>query len=414
MLLFISLLVHTRRGLGVCVADYNGPLAPCKHHHPATSKPMRRKAPTYSSGYIHDITDAVMLVAAVNSGILPLVDNRMKAVNIMHLIISGNVFVFDGTSHRWTDGHQWTPSRMNGHFLMYREKFGRRKKPRARGKVSMTRTGRAKAKVNHLPGSQDLDLSCQDLDMSHEDLVPHGLIKKTVPVESDGKQYRVVSYYQPEELEAGKLMRPTQDPWLLDALDGIDSSRMLLEEYLGEAGVVPETTNLSTPSRPQSVAGLGISTGLASEQQSTQSKTIASRYPSTGMAPTTALNMAPNTGSNTGSNTSSGITSEQLYSMLDIAKLLNSPQITGLPTPPTSIPFSPHFSAMPYYGLGGLQYPGSSQFPASVLYPHQFNSPSPWPAHQAPSFRSPSSAMQSPWWMYTPNEGSPKYFPKKK
>lgn len=82
-----------------------------------------RVRPTYT-GYIATSKDALIIFQAVLSGYLIPVHRRPSESERAELIKSGNVFVFiEETSgiKRWTDGTSWSPSRILGRFLIYRE-----------------------------------------------------------------------------------------------------------------------------------------------------------------------------------------------------------------------------------------------------------------------------------------------------
>lgn len=79
--------------------------------------------PTYT-GYIATSKDALIIFQAVLSGVLTPVHRRPSESERSELVKSGNVFVFiEETSRikRWTDGISWSPSRILGRFLIYRE-----------------------------------------------------------------------------------------------------------------------------------------------------------------------------------------------------------------------------------------------------------------------------------------------------
>ena len=91
------------------------------------------------NGYIETPLDAAILVEACRTGVLLLVNERLNDKNIIY---SGDCFIFEESSSgikRWTDKviytkkYQWGPSRIHGHFLIYKEIIG--KKAAQRGKV---------------------------------------------------------------------------------------------------------------------------------------------------------------------------------------------------------------------------------------------------------------------------------------
>ncbi|KIO15589.1 hypothetical protein M407DRAFT_63353, partial [Tulasnella calospora MUT 4182] len=60
---------------------------------------------------------------AVRQGYLPLIRKRLTGPE-QQAIHAGQVFVWtdrEGSLERWTDSHNWSPSRVRGSFLMYEE-----------------------------------------------------------------------------------------------------------------------------------------------------------------------------------------------------------------------------------------------------------------------------------------------------
>ncbi|ANB15804.1 Mit1p [Sugiyamaella lignohabitans] len=79
--------------------------------------------PTFS-GYVANTHDAILLFQAAITGVLPLVPRRPHDRERAELIQSGSVFIFNEHNSgikRWTDGIAWSPSRILGNFLIYRQ-----------------------------------------------------------------------------------------------------------------------------------------------------------------------------------------------------------------------------------------------------------------------------------------------------
>src|SRR5277367_6147845 len=86
----------------------------------ASASPL---SPTFY-GHIASTQDALLLFEACLSGALNHVARRPHDRERASLIKSGNVFIYEeGASgiKRWTDGVPWSPSRILGNFLVYRE-----------------------------------------------------------------------------------------------------------------------------------------------------------------------------------------------------------------------------------------------------------------------------------------------------
>ncbi len=75
------------------------------------------------SGWIESTGDALLILEAARRGLIPRVTRRLVDSE-RKMITSGSVFVFDEDESgikRWTDGFFWSPSRILGNFLLYRE-----------------------------------------------------------------------------------------------------------------------------------------------------------------------------------------------------------------------------------------------------------------------------------------------------
>lgn len=87
-----------------------------------TTAALARPEPPWS-GWIETTGDALIILEAARRGIIPRVTRRPHSTE-RRMITSGSVFVFDEDESgikRWTDGMYWSPSRISGNFLLYRE-----------------------------------------------------------------------------------------------------------------------------------------------------------------------------------------------------------------------------------------------------------------------------------------------------
>lgn len=74
-------------------------------------------------GFIETVEDAVLALEVCRRSILPRVKKRLNDRE-RSLIRAGSVFIFierEALIRRWTDGKIWSPSRISGEFLVYRE-----------------------------------------------------------------------------------------------------------------------------------------------------------------------------------------------------------------------------------------------------------------------------------------------------
>jgi hypothetical protein len=90
--------------------------------HPSTAGNASWTEPPWS-GWIESTGDALLILEAARRGLIPRVTRRLVESE-RKMITSGSVFVFDEDESgikRWTDGFFWSPSRILGNFLLYRE-----------------------------------------------------------------------------------------------------------------------------------------------------------------------------------------------------------------------------------------------------------------------------------------------------
>lgn len=202
--------------------------------------------PTWN-GFVQNSMDGLMLFEACLSGKLHHVPRRPHDRERSSLIKSGSVFIYEENASgikRWTDGVAWSPSRILGNFLIYRElekPFPPGEKKRAmKRKRSQELDGRRDSEDNeaseyataHLPPtppspanqpeSKAESTNGQDNDKEMErqligSLVdsygfrPNGLVKKTMSISLNGVSHHLVSYYTVEDVKQRRLNRPLSD-----------------------------------------------------------------------------------------------------------------------------------------------------------------------------------------------------------
>jgi hypothetical protein len=139
------------------------------------------------------------------------------------MITSGSVFVFDEDESgikRWTDGLYWSPSRILGNFLLYRETdkrgAGHRRAERAppqdpweHDDSSLSRPKNDK-QVNEKQRERSLVGSLTNSYKFKHD----GLMKKTFSLTIGGVAQHLISYYKVEDVETGRLRSPSSIPEL--------------------------------------------------------------------------------------------------------------------------------------------------------------------------------------------------------
>ena len=178
-------------------------------------------------GYIESTMDSLLLFEAALAGRLAHVARRPHDRERSDLIKSGNVFVYEEFSSgikRWTDGVSWSPSRILDNFLLYREldqpfapgekkRAMKRKKPSAG--ISKPGAGSQLALGGYSsPTARSRERTLVGSLIDSYPFKSHGLLKKTISINFQGIPHHLVSYYKIEDIDSGRLHRPTEMPWL--------------------------------------------------------------------------------------------------------------------------------------------------------------------------------------------------------
>jgi hypothetical protein len=188
-------------------------------------------------GHIATTIDAAILFEACLIGRLSHVPRRPHDRERQDLIASGNVFIYEEHASgikRWTDGVSWSPSRILGNFLIYRElekpfppgekKRALKKKKHSNGGINrpdrnnQQNHNAAYAAVNNLTPGQMTDPE-RSLVGSLVDSYPFkagGLIKKTISIHFNGVPHHLVSYYSLDDALSGNMNTPSEDPRFVD------------------------------------------------------------------------------------------------------------------------------------------------------------------------------------------------------
>ncbi|KAG8623930.1 hypothetical protein KVT40_008906 [Elsinoe batatas] len=201
--------------------------------------------PTFS-GFVQNSMDGLVLFEACLSGKLHHVPRRPHDRERANLIKSGSIFIYEENASgikRWTDGVAWSPSRILGNFLIYRElekpfppgekkRAMKRKRSSQIGDPSNPRTSedRDRAEVSMPPtppspkpmqtptGDSTTQESEREMDrqligslVDSYGFRPDGLVKKTMSVAINGVSHHLVSYYKVGDVKSGRLSRPLED-----------------------------------------------------------------------------------------------------------------------------------------------------------------------------------------------------------
>lgn len=199
-----------------------------------SSQPARLE-PTFR-GYISTTLDALLLFESCLSGRLHHVARRPHDRERSELIQSGNIFIYEEHSSgikRWTDGVSWSPSRILGNFLIYRElekPFPPGEKKRALKKSKKPMHTMPKQEYG-MPGTMGMEslTARQNAEraligslVDSYDFKDGGLVKKTISVSFGGISHHMVSYYSIDDVLNGALVMPTKSPFFAGVVPRTD------------------------------------------------------------------------------------------------------------------------------------------------------------------------------------------------
>ncbi|KMU89307.1 cAMP-independent regulatory protein pac2 [Coccidioides immitis H538.4] len=195
--------------------------------------------PTFT-GYVASTHDALILFEACLTGVLHHVPRRPHDRERAQLVRSGSVFIYEENASgikRWTDGVTWSPSRILGNFLVYREldkpfppgekkramKKGSRRPPQptragepyprpqpdSNGQAYSPTTTSAGTTYGERTAQSELERALVGSLVDSYGFKDSGLVKKTMSVTVSGVTHHLVSYYSVEDVMRGVLRPPS-------------------------------------------------------------------------------------------------------------------------------------------------------------------------------------------------------------
>ncbi|KAJ7364652.1 Gti1/Pac2 family-domain-containing protein [Mycena albidolilacea] len=193
------------------------------------------------SGWIETTGDALLILEAARRGLIPRVTRRLVDAE-RRMIASGSVFVFDEQESgikRWTDGVFWSPSRILGNFLLYRETdrkgagHGRRRKGSDEGEDEDERgeggdsgsLSRPRGETRQHTLDRQRERTLVGSLTNNYKFKADGLMKKTFSLTISGVAQHLISYYKVSDVESGRLRAPSSLP----ELASLDISPTLLD-----------------------------------------------------------------------------------------------------------------------------------------------------------------------------------------
>lgn len=237
--------------------------------------------PTYT-GYVATTHDALILFEACLTGVLHHVPRRPHDRERSHLVRSGSVFIYEENSSgikRWTDGVTWSPSRILGNFLVYREldkpfppgekkramkKGTRRPAPPGRPgepyprqesngqSSSYSPTTPTSAPFGERTPQSEVERALVGSLVDSYGFKDSGLVKKTMSVTVSGVTHHLVSYYSVEDVIKGILSPPS----MVDSLRYVRPRAELTSKQSFRAPIDDLDSSLENPNDPgQTVYG---------------------------------------------------------------------------------------------------------------------------------------------------------------
>ncbi|SCU91325.1 LAMI_0E05446g1_1 [Lachancea mirantina] len=258
-------------------------------------QPPTEVRPTFR-GYVETTNDVLLVVQAVLDQRLQRVARRPYEIERPHLIVSGNLFVFvEETSgiRRWTDGIPWSPSRILGSFLVYRELDKKRRAQQlthaghnpgsgsspSSSSSSLSSGGSASFPAPVAASPSEIASTATSATVpttipttasppppngvsgvnnaNGHSFRPGGLTKRAMSLHlpqcysngfvSQPQTIHIVSYFTAEDVSSGRLLTPSQDPFLKD----IQPCQELLDALeRSSAGTHSRSTSTSGQRRP--------------------------------------------------------------------------------------------------------------------------------------------------------------------
>lgn len=216
---------------------------------------------SFTNLHVATALDALVLIQACRMGIGRSVEKRLTAEQRKSAVASGTVFVFEeGGSgiKRWTDGRRWTPSRVNGSFLVYREvdtdaaKSAKQQAKEAAALESSSGSPIVLDNDDFLPPSPDQAQTPgggnkqPSRSEAFNYLLPNGLVKKAISIPSalqrqgarppipdpTTRSFHLVHYFRPRDVTDGRLKQPS----MLRAFDEIKAHAVQWGKNAGMLG----------------------------------------------------------------------------------------------------------------------------------------------------------------------------------
>ncbi|KAG8747266.1 hypothetical protein FRC10_001882 [Ceratobasidium sp. 414] len=167
--------------------------------------------------------DALLVIEAAERGLFPRLVRRLAEQERADLIRSGSVFVYDEFEsgiRRFTDALVWSPSRIVGNYLVYREMRRHEPRPTSRAGAALPpQPASARSLARPRPGSvlNESEKSRKRREQLYvgsltnsEKFKPEGLVKRTFSLMCEGKHIHVIAYYTYDDAMNERFETPSE------------------------------------------------------------------------------------------------------------------------------------------------------------------------------------------------------------
>ncbi|KAG9128457.1 hypothetical protein FRC07_011214 [Ceratobasidium sp. 392] len=167
--------------------------------------------------------DALLLVEAAERGIFPRLVRRLSEQERSNLIRSGSIFVYDEFESgikRFTDTLVWSPSRIVGNYLVYREMRKHEPRPASRAAATLPPqppSTRSLARPRPELGLNESERARKRREQIYvgsltnsEKFKSDGLVKRTFSLICEGKHIHVIAYYTYEDAMNERFETPSE------------------------------------------------------------------------------------------------------------------------------------------------------------------------------------------------------------
>ncbi|KAG8687228.1 hypothetical protein FRC08_012096 [Ceratobasidium sp. 394] len=167
--------------------------------------------------------DALLVIEAAERGLFPRLVRRLGERERVDLIRSGSVFVYDEFESgikRFTDALAWSPSRIVGNYLVYREMRKHEPRPASRAAATLPpqpSSARSLARPRPDAALSEIERARKRREQLYvgsltnsERFKPGGLIKRTFSLMADGKHLHVIAYYTYDDAMSQRFETPSE------------------------------------------------------------------------------------------------------------------------------------------------------------------------------------------------------------